>query len=234
MQSLNVKTGNDLYQNRLLQDEVSGQYSLLQNIFGKLAFTLVVLDRQAKIVYSNRTDISRLFLPADMTVSNRHTMVFHTTQLAKVFRSQFLIESVSSHPQSMTKNQAMTKNQDKPLRIAALESGFTVEFSPFNENCTIRSSYHHLCLMAIYDNSSWSEELGRAVQQKYQLTPAEVLVCRGIIELQSTKAIARSRNTSVETVKSQLRSVFGKTGVDNRAQLVRRLRQAALIMLSDG
>lgn len=56
---------------------------------------------------------------------------------------------------------------------------------------------------------------------RHRLTPAEVRVTAFILQGQKPKEIARDLGLSVETVRSQLKAVFAKTGAVSQADLVR-------------
>lgn len=57
----------------------------------------------------------------------------------------------------------------------------------------------------------------------YDLTPAEAWLARSIGEGTTPSDIARSRGKTFETVRSQVRAVFGKVGVRRQSNLVRLL-----------
>ncbi|ODA65937.1 Bacterial regulatory protein, luxR family [Methyloligella halotolerans] len=60
-----------------------------------------------------------------------------------------------------------------------------------------------------------------AVARCYKLTEAEADVCRLLVIGMTTQNIAAQRSVSNETVKSQIGSVFRKTGARSRAELIR-------------
>jgi DNA-binding CsgD family transcriptional regulator len=57
----------------------------------------------------------------------------------------------------------------------------------------------------------------------YQLSSAEISVCECVLTGLEPTQIAQLQSRSINTIKSQLRSVYRKTGVSNTAQLARRL-----------
>ena len=61
----------------------------------------------------------------------------------------------------------------------------------------------------------------------FDLTPAEAAVARGIASGDSIPDFARRNGVSPETVRTQLRAVFEKTGTRRQADLVRLLSGAA-------
>jgi DNA-binding CsgD family transcriptional regulator len=56
--------------------------------------------------------------------------------------------------------------------------------------------------------------------EAYRLTRAELLLVQGLMDGSSLDAIAAARNVSVETVRTQLKSVFAKTGTNRQIDLV--------------
>jgi DNA-binding CsgD family transcriptional regulator len=55
----------------------------------------------------------------------------------------------------------------------------------------------------------------------FALTEAEAQVCRRMVEGHSARDIADMRSVAEETVKSQFKAVYGKTGTRRRAELIR-------------
>jgi DNA-binding CsgD family transcriptional regulator len=58
------------------------------------------------------------------------------------------------------------------------------------------------------------------LNQRYRLSPAEAEVALAISLGRNLTAIAVARQTSIQTVRSQLKVIFRKTGVTSQAQLV--------------
>lgn len=67
----------------------------------------------------------------------------------------------------------------------------------------------------------WPERFGQLVQQAFALTAAEVEIVRGISMGQSVRDIAEARGRSVETVRTQLRSIMAKTETRSQPELLR-------------
>jgi DNA-binding CsgD family transcriptional regulator len=66
------------------------------------------------------------------------------------------------------------------------------------------------------------------LQGLFDLTPAEARVARGIAEAMTVEEIAGRQNVGVETVKSQLKKIFAKTGTTRQVNLARMLSGLAL------
>ena len=63
-------------------------------------------------------------------------------------------------------------------------------------------------------------ELSSSLLQHYDLTPAEFRLCQALSEGRSLKACAQTWNRAYDTLRSQLKIIFGKTGTHRQAELV--------------
>ncbi len=61
----------------------------------------------------------------------------------------------------------------------------------------------------------------------YSLSEAEAEVCRGLVDGWSNQRIADTRNVSIDTVKTQVKSIMHKTGTHRRADLIRLVVQTS-------
>lgn len=67
----------------------------------------------------------------------------------------------------------------------------------------------------------WPEGFAATVQEAFSLTPAEVEIVRGITLGLPIRDIAEARRRSVDTVRTQMRSILAKTETHSQAELVR-------------
>lgn len=67
----------------------------------------------------------------------------------------------------------------------------------------------------------WPEGFAATVQEAFSLTPAEVEIVRGITLGLPIRDIAEARGRSVDTVRTQMRSILAKTETHSQAELVR-------------
>ena len=63
------------------------------------------------------------------------------------------------------------------------------------------------------------------LQALFDLTPAEARIASLVIDGKSVDSISKIQSVSLNTVRTQLKSVFMKTGVDRQVDLVRLLGQ---------
>lgn len=68
---------------------------------------------------------------------------------------------------------------------------------------------------------SYSKHLSTtALQARFDLSPAEAQIALAISNGASLHTIAAVRGASIQTVRSQLKAIFRKTGVTSQARLV--------------
>ena len=67
----------------------------------------------------------------------------------------------------------------------------------------------------------WPESLGALMQEAFKLTEAELEIIRNLVEGKSIKAICAERKRSVETVRTQIRSILAKTETHSQTELIR-------------
>lgn len=75
--------------------------------------------------------------------------------------------------------------------------------------------------LAISTELVWPEGLSQTIRDAFQLTGAEIDVVRALVEGQSVAEIARARDRSVETVRTQVRSILAKTQTKAQSELIR-------------
>ncbi len=103
------------------------------------------------------------------------------------------------------------------LRIRSLltEGPVIVRVSPVESK-----EQPHLALV-LSTELVWPEGFEETVQDAFELTATEVEVVRGLTLGQPLKVIAEARGRSVETLRSQLRSILAKTETHSQSELVR-------------
>lgn len=69
----------------------------------------------------------------------------------------------------------------------------------------------------------WTDEVATTLSKAFDLSGAEVDICRLLLERRDTALVAEERSTSVHTVRTQLRTVFSKTGTSTQVDLIRLL-----------
>ncbi|MEZ5871925.1 MAG: alpha/beta fold hydrolase [Nitratireductor sp.] len=91
-----------------------------------------------------------------------------------------------------------------------------------------RSANGARLLMLVAPTIRWSERLNQLLADGFGVTSGEAMIVRDVTNGLSVEEIAEERGRSVHTVRTQLKSVFRKTGVQNQAELVRLAMSLAL------
>jgi DNA-binding NarL/FixJ family response regulator len=68
-------------------------------------------------------------------------------------------------------------------------------------------------------DDAWTESVSETLRRLYKLTTAEIEIVRAIVGGKIVKQIARDRDRSTETVRTQVRSILSKTGTHSQAEL---------------
>ena len=68
---------------------------------------------------------------------------------------------------------------------------------------------------------SWNEQVASTLKRSFELTDAELEICRLLLNTRDTSQIAQFRGASVHTVRTQLRTIFSKTQTATQVDLIR-------------
>lgn len=94
---------------------------------------------------------------------------------------------------------------------------------PFPQTTTWPGFEQHTTIIFISDPDARLERQSEKLREKFGLTPAEAALAWEIAKTGGRKSAAASRGVSVSTARTQLSSIFDKTGVRRQAELVRLL-----------
>lgn len=85
-------------------------------------------------------------------------------------------------------------------------------------------------MVMIFDPARGSEVPEQSLRARFGLTPAEALLARELTNGQTLAGAAERLGISVHTARTQLKGVFGKTGVRKQSQLVQRILTSEAII----
>ncbi len=114
-------------------------------------------------------------------------------------------------------------NRAEQLMTIERNSGndpYLVEVSPIRDHGEIESDFKG-CIVFVIDPNKTDVVSTDGMQALYQLTGAESEICKLIAQGLETGDMADSKNITSETVRSHIKKILQKTGVNNRSQLVR-------------
>ena len=114
-------------------------------------------------------------------------------------------------------------NRAEQLMVIARNSGndpYLVEVVPIRDHGEIETEFKG-CIVFVIDPNKTDMVSTEGMQTLYQLTGAESEICKLIAQGLETSHMAESKNITGETVRSHIKKILQKTGVNNRSQLVR-------------
>ena len=76
---------------------------------------------------------------------------------------------------------------------------------------------HHLVIKIA--KATWTADLEPLLASAYHLTPAEIAVLQSLVETGSIAAVAKERERSVRTIRTQLTQIYGKMDVSGQTEL---------------
>ena len=114
-------------------------------------------------------------------------------------------------------------NRAEQLMTLSRRSGddpYLVEVAPICDRDEIENAFKG-ALVFVIDPAKTDMVSTEGMQMLYQLTGAESEICKLIAQGMDTDDVADMRSNTRETVRSHIKQILQKTGVNNRSQLVR-------------
>lgn len=96
-------------------------------------------------------------------------------------------------------------------------ASYTLHFSALGKNCEYNSSV----IIFINDSTKRISVDPAALQQSYALTPTESRVAITLLDCATADEVSREMGISVATVRTHMRQIYAKLGVNNRAHFVK-------------
>lgn len=200
-----------------------------QDALERLGYGLILLDESGKVLHQNSLAERLTRQGHGLTLQNDCLHAPHPddhTALDRLIR-QAILGLGGGLEVRLQQCPGNTTSDNPPWRISAL---------PVREGQTLpagmpRTLFHRPgALLLIYapgslDANPEAANAGNANLQtfvtRHRLTPAELRVLRGLLHDRAPKQIAGEQNVSIKTVRTQLSSLFTKTGTRNQRELVR-------------
>ena len=202
--------------------QLKARFGAIFGVFDRVSTGLVLVSGTGQVVLANRA-AREIFDSADGLRLSRGRCV----EVADRERRAVLKEAVfaASGAANATGGRA---NRIIAVRRRSAPDPYLVEVSPLADaDDEIGERFRGALLTIIDPDRDAAIELV-GFGEIYGLSDAELGVARLCIEGLSSAEIAEGRSVSRETVRSQLRSIFVKTRVRNRTELVRRALRFSL------
>lgn len=106
-------------------------------------------------------------------------------------------------------------------------NNFLVDIAPLRDHTAELETNLQGAIITLVDPENSSHFDVERVSQAYQLTKAEAAVCGYLVKGWSNRQIADERSVSIETVKSQVKTIMSKTNRQHRSGLIRLVLKAS-------
>ena len=174
---------------------------------------MLALDEDGTIVAANSA--ARALYDLGPKARLEHLPLAPGDQTILASRVSNILRSQSDRNQPNDVHRFQNQTTKKPILF---------RLSPHSEEASGRQ-----IVVAMTNEIYWPPHLGPILQDLFNLTHAEVEVIRLMMGGDKVGDIARKRNASTTTVRSQLRSIFSKTDTDSQMECVRMVIGLALM-----
>ncbi|WP_207061636.1 helix-turn-helix transcriptional regulator [Motiliproteus sp. SC1-56] len=194
---------------------LESRYGAVLAVLDKLLVGLVIFDQAGRVIVSNTTAQAE----ADTTGAYRFTATGQLQLRHSPLQHRF--EQLLAETLKTSKQEGRSEGGLLPLPCPNKSGTLLFELMPvrddgFSDSDNIRGA----ALFVINpDRSEVADLLG--LSKIFELTEAETDIARSLVEGLALNEIAEVRHSSVSTVRTQLKSVFAKTGTRSQAGLVR-------------
>jgi len=200
------------------------QQNLLSDALNQINSPLLMVNKNRKILFINLLAEQLIEQQAGITIKNNHILFLSPDSNNEL---QHLIHQATVKDTSLQQSGAMQyRHSDAQPSISILVS----PVKPDMVNIDTQSNEHALLVLSTHDHQQpiTIERLSNL----YKLTKAEarltVELCHGL----TLNEIAEKFSLSKNTLKSQLRSCFNKTGTSRQAELIRRINTGPATIIS--
>jgi DNA-binding CsgD family transcriptional regulator len=195
-------TNRSILSSAVLRPSVRGA-EFLAGVFNALSCDVIALDGDGRVVALS--DSAEQIIRHGTLLRRSRTTLIAAEPIRRKFEAAVRRCSATTHdvnePIVITVSGA--RHQISALRIAPLS----------------RSSHHFGCAaIVILDRTSSPPEKVLLPELLARFTPAETTIAHALLRGQSPSEIARRRDVSIATVRSQIKSVYAKAGVTNRGE----------------
>ncbi|MEL0622555.1 helix-turn-helix transcriptional regulator [Marinomonas arenicola] len=177
----------------------------------KVPLGIIIVDRNLKINYINKLATLLIEEGLGIHIENGNLKAHNTIDHRKI---QSSISKVLDTKNMAASLQVKKDSDRKPLELSFRHVKFSKKSAaPLLNQVVLYLSCPELC--------SFSTE--RTLQEVYKLTSAEALLALAISKGLTLQEIANERNVSIQTVRSQLKSIFQKMSINSQSDLIRHI-----------
>jgi DNA-binding CsgD family transcriptional regulator len=175
-----------------------------------------LLDGQGKVLHANA--FGQTVVDRRDRLALRDGRLIATGDDARDGLDRILAASVSAHPRG------------GEIRLVGGESSWVISVCPLPERAAGMTGEEHCrAFVWVSDASAGSRDLSRRLGTLFGLTAAEQRVAAALARSLAPAEIAERRRVSLNTVRTQVRSIFDKLGVGRQVELARLLAEIAAL-----
>lgn len=206
-----------------------GETGLACRIVSRLRQALVLTDADLRIVYCNPAAQRLLARANAFSERNGHLVCRNREDDARLRSAVFALAGANTpaRPTDSAVIRVIGSGFINPVMVLATGLGADeadAGGSPADDPQATDDAPARARVMLLLHDTARRRQIDPAViGEVFQLTRAEAEVATGLAEGMSIEEIAAARGVTLETVRAQIRAVYGKADVRSRADLVRML-----------
>ena len=195
---------------------LQARFNAVLSVLDRLGVGVLILNHTGEIVVAN-AEAERVIDAADGLTRTRDS---HLTAIDPATAAQLgrALEQATQAARLEMKHLP----DSLPVARRTEREPYILEIAPFRDDGDEMGGAFVGVLIMVIDPDHRDMVTVDALVDSYGLTPAETMVCAMIAQGMTLRDIADSRNVSLDTIKSQSRSIYGKTLTRNRRELVQR------------
>ncbi len=204
-------------------EQLKDKEDSLNSALSRIPIGVIVIDRELKISYHNELASTLIKKNLGLTIENNTLKISNPSDQRTLRTSiQQLLDNNTTIPSLQIKRTPQSTPLTMMLRSIETEEMSLPFYDAQPHQVILYLSHPELCSFASTDS----------LQDMYRLTPAEAQLVIALTNGLTLNDIADDKNTSVQTVRSQLKMVFNKMNVNSQTDLVRHVLTSAHNLVS--
>lgn len=192
-----------------------------------IAHGVILLKCDGSFLHANHLAHDLLIKPGTLKISASGAV--HATVASSDAILQLLIRRAvkTGTGSGVEPGGALSLTSSANSTVQAMVVPLPAQSSPFGEHVSAA-----IFCSDLESGSAGNRCLAEALERTYQMTQSEALLTQALVNGQSLKEFARSRQVSINTVRSQLRAATAKTEAKRQADLVRIVLTGPAVLMS--
>lgn len=188
---------------------------MLQSSLGRFMIGVIIIGPDGMVSYSNPVAEAILSQHQALAIDNQGRLQAYYSQENQRLQTLVAQLSIADRQDVNTRNRAIGLNH--PDRV----HGLNLMLVPLDESLTGEPQPAGSVSLYLCDPDSTFNLPVEALRSIYDMTPAEAGVAIALVNGQSPSQISEHHGVSVDTVRSQLKSIYHKMGVKKQQDVIR-------------